>query len=990
MFIFQKSIKNLTVIIALVISVQSFSQSHVFKHYGVEDGLPSSEVYSAFQDSKGYMWFATDAGVSRFNGYEFENFDASDGLTDNTVFIITEDTKGRIWFGTFNCQLSYFENEGIYPYKHNNQLGKGLDKGSILRSFYVDEKDNVWMGFRKRGVYRCDEKGGLKKIENSNKDFSLHINIINANNIVWGLDFMAHKINEDFNLRVSIDMDNKNFDVGIKYKDPRFSNIQLCLIGQDILYYSSANTLVLLEAANSYQPKSIKSLSINKGTSAHSFFYDGQFLWCSTQKEGVFKLKLQGDSLLLIDHFLKEKSVSRVFKDNENGYWFQTLKEGICYLSAADVGYMESPKSSIISIEIDTTFGQMYLGLENGEVSKVLQKENPFQLQTISKTILKSSVLKYDYYDNALLIGGVDSCFGYYQDEKIRFSPQVKGTSNAFDIDGSLIYRVNRVGLSILKNHEEIYNSNASGESRMWSTSVFKNGNRVWIGTNDGIRIYEKGEITNPFKDNKYLSTAIRGIERLNDEVFLIGTKSYGLLVLKNDNIIAIINEDRGLISNLVRAIHVDNQQTIWVGTNKGLSKVNYKTNTNYRITNLTPQHGLVSGEIFNITSYKDTIYSLTPKGVIVLDKTQLKVNSTLPPTFITQFNVNSEEQNQWDNYIFSYQENFITIYFEALNYRSLGEVTYQYRMLGVDSNWSTTTTRKVQYPTLQPNSYEFQVKARNEDGFWGEPVSLSFIISPPYWFTWWFIIGEIALSLLIIILIFKYRLKQLNYKNEVNKKIIDAEKKAIEFELNALRSQMNPHFIFNTLNTIQNAINTLDKKLASNYIASFGRLIRIVLETSKKSLVSLDTEMEMLRLYVDLEAVRFSNKFSYKINVDEKLRDQGYRLPSMIIQPFIENAILHGLVPKTTEDLKLIVDLKLKDDNLIVCVVEDNGIGRTAALKINEQKRLNKKSMGLGITKERLDLYYKETGKLFSCTTTDLMDGDMPLGTKVEIFFAV
>src|SRR3990167_223672 len=118
-----KALNSISLIILFFgIRICTFSQSYNYKHYTVEDGLPSSEVYSAFQDSKGYMWFATDAGVSRFNGYEFKNYDSKDGLTDNTVFLITEDSKGKIWFGTFNNQLCYYFNDSIYPYKYNKKL----------------------------------------------------------------------------------------------------------------------------------------------------------------------------------------------------------------------------------------------------------------------------------------------------------------------------------------------------------------------------------------------------------------------------------------------------------------------------------------------------------------------------------------------------------------------------------------------------------------------------------------------------------------------------------------------------------------------------------------------------------------------------------------------------------------------------------------------------------------------------------------------------
>jgi len=172
-FMFHALLKKIFFVGLILLSWEQLcAQSPVYKNYTVEDGLPSSEVYSAFQDSKGYMWFATDAGVSRFNGYEFENFDASDGLTDNTVFLITEDHKGRVWFGTFNCQLSYYENDSIYPYRYNRKIPEVIKEKAAIVSFHVDVYENIWLGSSSTGLYRIDKFGVIENVvETPNKDY---------------------------------------------------------------------------------------------------------------------------------------------------------------------------------------------------------------------------------------------------------------------------------------------------------------------------------------------------------------------------------------------------------------------------------------------------------------------------------------------------------------------------------------------------------------------------------------------------------------------------------------------------------------------------------------------------------------------------------------------------------------------------------------------------------------------------------------------------
>ena len=239
-------------------------------------------------------------------------------------------------------------------------------------------------------------------------------------------------------------------------------------------------------------------------------------------------------------------------------------------------------------------------------------------------------------------------------------------------------------------------------------------------------------------------------------------------------------------------------------------------------------------------------------------------------------------------------------------------------------------------------------------------------------------------LKAFLVFVIIKNRERKINAKARLQTQIID-------LELKTLRSQMNPQFIFNTLNTIQNAVNNLDIRFASDYISRFGKLIRLALESSKDSKVSLSTEIEMLRLYVYLESLRFPNKFSFRINIDSSIDEDLIEVPSMVIQPFVENAILHGLTPKIEDDLVLSLSFEMLDTNTLCCIVEDNGIGRAAAAIIKQKKQLKQHSKGLDITQQRLHLYFIETGNKFSFDIRDLMDkNNQPAGTRIEIIFAV
>lgn len=985
----------LFVLSSVVLSFNLVGQSHVFKNYTVDDGLPSSEVYSALEDSKGYMWFASDAGVSRFNGYEFENFDQSDGLSDNTVFLISEDTKGRIWFGTFNCRLSYFYKDSIFPYKYNDNIAQSIHPLRGMNSFHVDSIGNVWMGFEGDGIFKIDTNGKIQQIlkDVEGTDGCRKLIFVDGKQIS-GSRSMGRRVKtkyfpkeEQFNaqFQFNFQLNDSEYFFRTEFLYPVTKNIYLTpmnFVFKEHAFFAQYNKLYSVHLREDRLVIDTFQSQFLKNHRCFAQYSDGEFIWFCVENKGVYKCIVEEDTFCVVDHFLDDKSISRVFKDNSEGYWFLSLKEGVYYLPSQEM--RDISNIGISSLAIDSCSGKVYVGTSDGDITTLISKKNNVRLKTMANYRFPIKFMKYQCKDNIFLPGGsVGKHFEYYKKGKVVSVESIfKLSPKAMLVDSNIIYCVDGNGLSIIKDLNKVIDFREIENGDIWGTSLLKNGENIWIGTKEGLLFYKNQKVTAPFFNNKYLSSSITSLKWFKKELVLVGTKSYGLLLVKNNTIIDKIDLSSGLISDIVRTVHVDHFNDIWVGTNKGLSRITYSGLGDFTIFNLDKKHGLVSNEITAINSMGDTIYVGTTKGLMVFDNSKITKNTVPPIVYIKDIIVNNQKREWKKNTTYTYKENFIKFYFEGLNYRSVGEVKYRYRMIGVDSSWTTTLSRTIQYPTLRPNRYRFEVKAMNEDGIWSEPVVYSFLITPPIWLNWWFIILEIIIGACLLFLAIRSREKKIKEKGFLQSKIYD-------LELKSLRSQMNPHFIFNTLGAIQNAINTLDKSIASNYIARFGRLIRIVLESSKQSKVSLNTELEMLTLYIELEAVRFSNKFSYKITADDNIDEDFIEIPSMVIQPFVENAVLHGLTPKKGDDLYLNIDFKLRDDESLVCTITDNGIGREAAKKLNEKKQFKHKSMGLEITTERLELYYKETGNKFSFEIVDLTDeNNQPAGTKVEIVF--
>jgi len=994
----KKSIRNvlnrlLFVGLFLVGVFDVFSQGHVFKHYGVEDGLPSSEVYSAFQDSKGYMWFATDAGVCRFNGYVFENFDVSDGLTDNTVFLITEDFKGRVWFGTFNYQLSYFQNGVIYPYEYNAVLAKEFTGNRAMCSFYVDSNETIWIGNFSNGIYKLDSDGDGEFVKALGRnDWVMNMFYI-EDQVIFGVHALnPQKREKIFKLKGDLkcfwnyssknDLLNREGEISIAYREDRFHSSSVVDHNEKVLLFVKNLMFLLVDGAE--EGGIMTEVSWLDNEIIYSTNSIDTYLWICVRNKGVFKCRINNRELEVVEHLLPGISVSRVFKDRQNGYWFSTLKEGILYLSNDKMYHHENGISTIENIDIDTVKGSFYKIYDDGSVTKesLLEDVPEETIAKVGEIRFSSSSIKYNYFDGSLL-----SETKYYINGK-WYGHKDQGIisnfiSKAFLIDSNRIYKASDFGLSIVENNEEVFYSYREGYPAMWCTSLVKVEDEIWIGTKDGIRKYVNEKIIDPFGKNEYLSNTITSLAKLNDNLVLIGTKNYGLLVVKNDSVINIINENKGLVSNLIRTIHVDNQKNIWLGTSKGVCRLTFKPNNEFGIHNITEKHGLISAEIKDIASYKNIIYAVTTKGLIQFDKTKIDVNAVPPSIYISSFFVNEKETNLKTGKDFSYQENNIKIVYEALNYRSLGEVEYKYRMLGVDTTWITTTSRDVRYPALHFGEYTFQLKAKNEDGIWTEtPTILNFHIQPPFWLTWWFITLIIFFIIVSVGIVFYVREKKIIEKHIQDKNKAATEKKIIELELRALRSQMNPHFIFNVLNSIQHYIIVNDFRSTNKYITSFAKLIRTVLHLSEKSKITIQEEIDMLNLYMNLETMRFDEQFSFEIDVSKSIDVNYDEIPSMLIQPYVENSIWHGLMNRKKKG-EIHISLYLSE-NYLCCSIQDNGIGREKANEIKARRKIDQKSVGMSITKERLDLFSENDVNVI---TTDLKDElGNALGTKVEI----
>jgi len=382
---------------------------------------------------------------------------------------------------------------------------------------------------------------------------------------------------------------------------------------------------------------------------------------------------------------------------------------------------------------------------------------------------------------------------------------------------------------------------------------------------------------------------------------------------------------------------------TIWACTSRGLNRLTPDGQGRYRVIGFTTKHGLPSNIVNAVCVTGDTIWLATDQGAFRMSG-QVEA-SPIPAPLFTEISVGTVPRFPEGTLLLPYDSSDITLGFMSLHFRSQSHIPYAYRMLDAsgDTSWTIGFERRVSFSNLSPDAYRFEVKAQNEDGAWSPVTALDIRIRPPWYATWW-ARGAFAAALALLTYAgYRYRINQVRSESRLQAEMLRLER-------SALQAQMNPHFIFNCLNSIQHFILKNEPDAAVLYLAKFAKLVRGSLNASVAGEVSLEEEVRMLDNYLALEQLRFKRVFDYKIEVDDCLDRQQTLLPPLIVQPFVENAVLHGM--KSRQNNGQIMVTFWQEDKHLRIDVQDNGSGMAAL-----ENGGDKTSLGRSITQRRLEL---------------------------------
>ncbi len=969
------TVKNISLFLLFIVSVLEVHGQRaepVIKHFSVEDGLPSSEVYMVIQDSRGYMWFATDRGAVRYNGYQFQVFTTQLGLCDNSVLGVYEDYRKRIWFFTYSKQLSYFENGKMYNCKANTAL-KHLKRYKVPCSMIVTENDEIIVGFK----YAPPDKRYLKiRTDGSIEQFNFHDRdttcyaIIHQN--TTGEFLWNYKENQKL----------KGLSIQRTGRNPEYYDNPVTKSAEGFSLYQLSDTSMLVSFRNCIyhvNNKSVKLRFCYQSPSTFGLFSDPENnIWIATRDSGILVHDpISGEVLY---SFLQDKIVTWICNDREGGIWLTTLNDGVFYIPSFGIKCLRSTRffNNKRINDIDGRGNTIYLGFYQNQPITRIQYNSSLQLNVdrmeSEKNTKGTLVCAPADSDGSLFISGLftDGTASIVNLLKTgrRATLKVRGTQQMQKYMDSLL---------ILNGHTLYVYDLSTNHLRLLakfpkhqSFDCFKvdyNLGKIWLGGRDGLCVYASGNLNNLANSHPLLQYRITSIDIRGDDVFL-ATVGGGVVVISPDSIWNITTED-GLMSDMCNSVLVDHDNLIWVSTNNGLSRI--ARGESMEIVNYNNANGLLSDEVDETLVLDSFVWIKNDNGLSVFNKFNLKPASTTPRIYIERFSVNNQDTSLLDGHVFKHSQNHIQIDYSALSYKSGGQILYKYRLRGSNEEWQYTDNTSLIYPRLPPGDYFFEVLGKDYKGDWsGTSASIRFSIRIPFWKSYWFIALEILglFSIFMAVVVIKNRQSRLMMRS-------------VQSEQKALQAQLNPHFAFNAMASIQELLSSGKFKEAKLNLSNMANLFRRILMNSRLSEISIEEEIENLKAYLKMEVLRFDDDLKWSIDFDQEIEQSLTYIPPMLIQPFVENAVWHGLIPKGGGTIN--IDFQ-QDLDYICCTVTDNGIGR---IKSQEKKgKYNHRPMGMKIVEERLELLNKGQKRPIRIEISDQVDDhENATGTTVFIY---
>ena len=970
------------------------------------NSISQNFIYTIWEDKYGAIWVSSFEGLCKFDRSTemFTRYKPSPSakFSDPNISAINEDSDGMIWVGSHSGGLCRFDRKTGKFLPEYFDLGYRQFPGDKARlkdnvnCIYKDRAGTLWLG-NTTGLHKiiltAAKAGQLSRV--TFKDYRhnpANINTLSSNvvtsiiedraGIIWvstqnGLNSFDQKTGlfkrylHDPNNIHSISSNNMELWFGSHLKEDQEGNLWICT------------------------RNGLNKLNRDRTIFTH-YFYDSSDVY-SVSSNFIMSLQIDQAGILWAGSWS-----GKLNKAN--------LNQKVFGLERHDPNNINSLSSNKVTSILEDSSGIIWIGTYGGGLNRWDKKTNRFTHFTNDpsdpKTLKSDAVhaILEDHQGHLWIANG--DVLSHLNRQTGEFTHYHINEGHYKEEDHRLIFSIteDREGLLWLGTGNGVKSFNkktaefkhyyhdpadSNGLSDYVALIVFADSrDNIWVG--HGSRGTDKlnkrtGQFTHykhdPHDSASISSNYVNSIYEDSKGNLWFGTSAGGLCYFDyQKEKFTTFTDKHGLPNNTVYSILEDAKNNLWLGTGYGLSRFDSlkKTFTNYDYKDGLQGNFFAAGDERERGAYfkgKDgTLYFGGNHGFNFFYPDKIKADSHLAPIVITQFKLFDKHvkgANESKEIVLDHNENYFSFEFSSLSFYNPAKNQYAYKLEGVDKDWIYSGSRRYAgYTNIDPGTYTFIVKGTNNDGVWNEEgTSIIVIIYPPWYGTWWaYILFTLLFSGLIYAFI-KYRINKIRIQHE----IVIQKHKATDLEMQALRTQMNPHFIFNSLNSINRFILQNNKDQASAYLTKFSKLVRLILQNSNASLITLESELEALQLYLELESLRFNYRFNFKISVDDEIDAEVIKVPPLIIQPYAENAIWHGLMHLPAQSRKTpsehagkqgIGNLEIEiteQENFLQIKISDDGIGRKKAAELKSKSATTHKSMGLEITKDRITMMGKK-----------------------------
>ena len=1001
--------------------------SYSFNRYDAEDGLINEYNAFFFADSRGFLWISSTNGLNRFDGQRVKKYvhiqNDSTSLVDNNIQSpFLEDNNGDIWFCTAQAIHCYKRSKDAFERYWIEKDGKKVQYNYY--SFYLDKEGYLWLRLGSWGNNPVLYKFNTRKNSQGKNDyfqvsnfngFRSQVYNLGQNNLLYSYPSLSGYgfVEYDFNplsktprsYEYFTDTDKDIFKKKLKIRAVSFDNEENIWLATDI-------GLVLMNRKN----KSYRIFDTFKGVVLKNTLamvsWRGNSLILTTEKEGVFffdKTKkefyhnFRQDNASNNSNGLCSNKFNSVYIDSLENLWLSSW-DNSC------MSHMNLKKIKFASLEISEKF-------KNNKFSRVIEDK----ANNIWVSCLEGDVAVYDKnkkiiktYDASLfpekrirkLITDESGRIWLFTDhqlfnfDKSKDKFQTIIAAKDFQIndiiqlkDKRLLFTTSRGLYEIKESNSEFYVEKFKQITPQYvdasMSKIFQDAHQnIYVDYNNaGIHVFRVNKKALEYWQDINLVEEVYKIYEKNDTLWIGGNKGLWKIFLMADN-----KYHTELVQNInfIFDIEEDKKGQLWLATDNSFYRYNPLTN---QIKKFTASDGIKAKFLSNIMQTSASEMWLLGLNNINVFRPEEIVDYDNPPIVqVTGIKVNDSaytkqgEVSEIKNMTLAYEDNTIDLEFVAIEFGDSPSNRVKFRLdnLDAEGKWFEMPNIKPRftYYKLPPGTYTFRIKGFNSDGIESRAdKTLTIRILPPWYLTWWAIILWVLIALGLIYAFVQWRLYVLKKREEFKQKILQTEMKA-------LRAQMDPHFLFNTMNSINAFILKNDRMKASRFLTDFSHLIRKILDFSKEETISLEKEEEILRGYLEMEAMRFDNNFDYDITIDDALDPWDTQVPTMILQPFIENAILHGIRHKTEGRGNIQIRFIPDGTEFFKCILEDNGIGRVKAAEINKNVRQKSHvSKGTSITNDRIDILNHQRDKKTELLLEDLYTPEkQACGTRVTI----